>query len=46
MNVGGVNYTASGTLKFDNYRIYNLGSVGFCSVILNRYMFKVSGDSE
>ena len=51
MIVGGVNYRTSGMLKFEknlksNYHsIYNLGSVGFCSVTLNSYTLKISDDS-
>ena len=50
--MGGVNYRTSGMLKFDKilqsncHSSYNLGSVGFCSVTLNRYMLKISDDSE
>ena len=52
MNEGGVNYRSCGMFKFEkilksNYQsIYNLGSVGFFFVTLNRNMCWVSNDSK
>ena len=33
-------------MRFFCFQVYNLESVGFCSVILNRYMLKISDVSE
>ena len=33
-------------LKSNYYNIYNLGSVGFWPVTLNRYMLKISDENE
>ena len=33
-------------LKSNYHSIYNLGSVGFCSATMNRYILKISDDRE